>query len=136
VSSDGREDLRDRVRSGENPPAGATVVIRGGPDTPSLLRTHARRLQRLYELDGEPVLGISVFVALDDLGPPSESGILSGKLRSYPSIYRSTVGTLAGAGFVLLPTFARPHHPVVLYDLDAIGALAAALGSLISNPYA
>jgi hypothetical protein len=35
-------------------------VIRGGPDTPSLLQTHAKPLQRLYELVGEPVLGISV----------------------------------------------------------------------------
>ncbi|MET0580191.1 MAG: hypothetical protein ABW122_16150 [Ilumatobacteraceae bacterium] len=53
-------------------------MIRGGPDTASLLQTHAKRLQRLYELDGEPVLGISVFVVLDDVGPASERGILAG----------------------------------------------------------
>ena len=113
-----REDLRLRVRSEEPPPPTASVVIRGGPDTPSLLQTHAKRLQRLYELDGEPVLGISVFVVLDDVGPASERGILAGKLRSYPSLYRSTVGRLTDAGFVLLPTFTRPHFTIVLPALE------------------
>jgi hypothetical protein len=131
-----REDLRLRVRSEEPPPPTASVVIRGGPDTPSLLQTHAKRLQRLYELDGEPVLGISVFVVLDDVGPASERGILAGKLRSYPSLYRSTVGRLTDAGFVLLPTFARPHFTIVLPALEAVSDLATALGPLLANPYA
>ena len=56
--SDAREELRTRIRD-ELPPADAAVVIRGGPDTPSLLRTHARRLNRLYVLDGEDVFGVS-----------------------------------------------------------------------------
>ena len=111
-------------------------MLRGGPDTPSLLQTHAKRLQRLYELDGEPVLGISVFVVLDDVGPASERGILAGKLRSYPSLYRSTVGRLTDAGFVLLPTFTRPHFTIVLPGLDMVSGLATALGPLLANPYA
>jgi hypothetical protein len=131
-----REELRKRVRTGERAAATASVVIRGGPDTPSLLRTHARRLQRLYVLDGVPVLGISVFVVLEDVGPASERGILAGKLRSYPFIYRSSVGRLETAGFVLVPTFARPHYTVVIPDLGAIDGLASALGSLVPNPYA
>jgi hypothetical protein len=86
MSTDGREELRRRVRVDEAPPADAAIVIRGGPDTLSLLSAHARRLHRAFVLDGEPVFGVSVFVALDDLGPASERGILSGKLRTYPSI--------------------------------------------------
>ncbi len=64
-----REELRNRVRD-ERPPLDASVVLRGGPDTASLLRSHARRLNRLYVLDGGPVFGISVFVAYGDIGGP------------------------------------------------------------------
>ena len=130
------EELRGRVRSEEPPPPGASVVIRGGPDTPALLQTHAKRLQRRYELDGEPVLGISVFVVLDDVGPASERGILAGRLQSYPLIYRSRVGRLTEVGFVLLPTFTRPHFTIVLPALSTVDSLVTALGPLLANPYA
>lgn len=136
MSTDGREELRRRVRANEAPPGDAAVVLRGGPDTRSLLSTHARRLHRAFVLDGEPVFGVSVFVALDDLGPASERGILSGKLRTYPSIYRCTAGELSDSGLTLLPTFVRPHYTVVLPDVDAVDALAIALGRLRPNPYA
>jgi hypothetical protein len=131
-----REELRLRLRLEEPPPPTANIVFRGGPDTPSLLQTHAKRLQRLYELDGEPVLGISVFVVLDDVGPASERGILGGRLRSYPSIYRSSVGSVTAAGFELLPTFTRPHFTIVLPALETVSDLATALGPLLANPYA
>ncbi|MEQ9164418.1 MAG: hypothetical protein RLN74_17005 [Ilumatobacter fluminis] len=134
--TDGREELRDRVRSGEIPTSDAAVVIRGGPDTLSLLRSHARRLNRAFLLDGEPVFGVSVFVALDDVGAASERGVLSGKLRSYPSIYRCRAGELFERGLGLLPTFARPHYTVLLPELEAVDDLAAALGTLLPNPYA
>ncbi len=101
-----------------------------------LLRSHALRLNRLYLLDGEPMFGVSVFVALDVVGPSSERGILAGKLRHYPTIYRTSTLSLVAAGFVLLPTFAAPHHTVVMHSLDAIRDLAAAFGSLLINPYA
>ncbi len=87
-------------------------------------------------LDGAPVLGVSVFVALDDVGPASERGILSGKLRTYPSMYRCTAGDVMERGLELLPTFTRPHYTVVLPDLDAVDDLIAALGALRPNPYA
>jgi hypothetical protein len=130
-----RHELRDRVRTGEAPPPDAAVVIRGGPDTPSLLRTHAKRLHRRFLLDRAPTYGISVFVVLDDLGPASEAGVLSDQLRSYPAIYRSTVGRLHDVGLALLPTFRRPHYTVLLPDLDAVDGLARALGDLVPNPY-
>ena len=113
-----------------------SVVIRGGPDTPSLLRTHARRLQRAFVLDGEQVFRISVFVALEDVGPMSERGILSGKLRTYPSIHLCTAGELIERDLILLPTFRRPHYTVLLTDLDAVDDLAAVLGTQRPNPYA
>jgi hypothetical protein len=111
-------------------------VLRGGPDTLSLLHTHARRLSRAYVLDGDPVFGISVFVAVDDIGPASEAAILAGKLQSYPVLYRATVTAILATGCGLLPTFARPHYTVVLDSLDDIGPLADALGSPVANPYA
>lgn len=102
----------------------------------SLLRSHARRLHRLYALDGQPTFGVSVFVALDESGRTSERSILSVRLNSYPTIYRTTVQVLDDAGFSLLPTFAAPHYTVVLPGLDAVGDLAAAFGGLLANPYA
>jgi hypothetical protein len=130
-----REELRLRVRN-ERPPADASVVIRGGPDTPSLLRTHARRLNRLYVLDGADVFGVSVFIARGEIGPSSERSVLGVKLRSYPAIYRTTVGQLTALGFDVLATFAAPHFTVVLPALDRVDDLAAALGPLLLNPYA
>jgi hypothetical protein len=43
MSTDGREELRRRVRVDEAPPADAAVVIRGGPDTLSLLSARSDR---------------------------------------------------------------------------------------------
>ena len=133
--TDDREGLRFRVRD-EHPPLDASDVLRGGPDSPSLLRSHARRLNRLYALDGAPVFGVSVFVAIGDIGPTSERTILSRKLHSYPTIYRTTVGHLLAAGFDVLPPFAAPHHTVVIPSLEVVAELAAAFGKLVRNPYA
>ena len=130
-----REELRRRVRE-EQPLRNASVVLRGGPDTVSLLRSHARRLNRLYALDGAPVFGISVFVVSSDIGPTSERTILSKKLHSYPTIYRTTVGDLVDAGLDVLPTFAAPHYTVLIPNLDAVAELAVAFGKLVRNPYA
>ncbi len=132
---DDREELRRRVRD-ERPPLDASVVLRGGPDTASLLRSHARRLNRLYVLDGGPVFGVSVFVAYGDIGGTSERTILSGKLRGYPTIYRTTVEVVLRSGLNLLPTFAAPHYTVITPDLDAVADLATAFGELVDNPYA
>jgi hypothetical protein len=133
--TDDREELRLQVRE-EMPPRNASVVLRGGPDTVSLLRSHARRLNRLYSLDGAPVFGVSVFVAYGDIGPMSERTILSKKLHSYPTIYRTTVGDLLDADFHVLPTFAAPHYTLLVPNLGAVAELAAAFGNLIQNPYA
>lgn len=135
MSADGREELRSRVRV-EEPSPDAAVVIRGGPDTLSLLQSHARRLNRLYVLDGADVFGISVFVARDEIGPASERSILLSKLRNYPAVYRTTARRLRDAGFELLPTFAAPHYTVLMSTVETASGLAAAFGNLVVNPYA
>jgi hypothetical protein len=65
-------------------------------------------------LDGEPVLGISVFATLDDIGQASLDGILSGKLATYRLVHLVALRALVAAGFTVLPTFHRPHMTVVL----------------------
>ncbi|MCU1450495.1 MAG: hypothetical protein JWP02_2665 [Acidimicrobiales bacterium] len=138
MSDDGdpREDLRARVRPDEPIPGHALVALRGGPDTRSLISSHARRLNRLFMIDGGPVWGVSVFVALDPTGPASAEGILRRRLMSYESVYLPTVGALRAAGFDLLPTFGRPHFTVLMGGLELAPALFDALGELQENPYA
>jgi hypothetical protein len=130
-----RDELRTHVRH-EQPPEEAAVVLRGGPDTPSLLRSHARRVNRLFVLDGAEVFGISVFVAVCDQRHTSEPQILGGKLGTYETIYRTTVGALLASGYGLLPTFQAPHCTVLIPGLDSVDDLASALGPLLANPYA
>lgn len=132
---DHREELRDRIRD-DDLPDDTKVALRGGPDTESLIRSHVRRANRLFVLDGEEVWALSVFVALDDVGPGSAPAILRTKLRSYPRVYMPTVGSLREAGFGLLSTFARPHFSVVMPGLGSAEDLLAVLGELQINPYA
>jgi hypothetical protein len=87
-------------------------------------------------LDGLDVYGISVFVALDDVGPASQRGLLTGKLVSYPLVYTPTVGELVDAGFDLLATFGRPHFTVVVASPADAPRLLTALGPLRPNRYA
>lgn len=124
------------MRHDEPVPDDALVALRGGPDTRSLIASHARRLNRLFLLDGGPLWGISVFVALESTGPASVEGILQGRLPSYPSVYLPTVGALREAGFDLLPTFTRPHFTVLMSGPELAPALFEALGELRDNPYA
>jgi hypothetical protein len=133
--SDDRQDLRAFVRVEERPPSGARVVLRGGRDTAALLGTHARRLHRAFVLDGNDVYGISVYIALDDVGPASRRGLLTGKLLSYPLVYTPTVAELVVAGFALLATFDRPHFTVAFGSLADVPRLLAALGRLQPNRY-
>jgi hypothetical protein len=93
----GLPDLRDFVRD-EPASRNATVIVRGGSDTAEKLVAHAERVRRAFVLDGEPVLGISVFAALDDIGPASVDGILSGKLATYRVIHLASLRDLAEAG--------------------------------------
>jgi hypothetical protein len=126
-------DLRDFVRI-EPLPREATILVRGGPDTAAKLTAHAERVRRAFVLDGRPVLGISVFAALDDIGPASLDGILLGKLPTYRVVHLVTAGLLAEAGFELLPTFGRPHMTLLLNGVDRVESLLEALGPAQANP--
>jgi len=81
-----RIEQRTRLR-GEPPPASATLLVRGGPDSAEKLRRHAERTARAWALDGRPLFGISVFAVLD---VPLGSGRISPSGYSVRTIRRST----------------------------------------------
>jgi hypothetical protein len=84
-------------------------------------------------LDGEPVLGTSVFAALDAIGACSLDGILAGKKSTYRVVHLVSL-ELVRAAFAVLPTFERPHMTVLLDDLEQVEPLLAILGEGQSNP--
>ncbi|MGH3928857.1 MAG: hypothetical protein ACRDTF_02640 [Pseudonocardiaceae bacterium] len=131
-----REELRGRLRP-EVEPAEAVLVLRGGPDTVPKLQTHARRTARAWCLDGAPLFGISVFCALDDIGPASLPGLLGGRLLTYRCFHRCTVGELQDLGVHLLPTGHRPHFTAVIESDEGaeLQRLLACLGHPRENPY-
>ena len=126
-------DLRAFVRV-EPLPRESTILVRGGPDTTAKLTAHAERVRRAFVLDGDPVLGISVFAALDDIGPASLDGILSAKLTTYRVVHLVAAGQLAEAGFEVLPTFGRPHMTLLLTGVDRVELLLKVLGPAQANP--
>jgi hypothetical protein len=131
-----REEQRWRLRNDPAPPDAVTVV-RGGPDSVEKLRGHARRTSRAWCLDGLPLYGVSVFCALDDVGPASLLGLLSARLMTYRVVHLTTVAALTGAGFSLLATGRRPHYTVALHSDrdDDLRRLLDRLGAPQDNQY-
>lgn len=129
----GSEDLRQHLRE-EAAPEDAVVVVRGGPSSLPNLRTHALRTQDAFVLDGQPLLGVSVFCALDDLGPASLDALLR-RFGSYRVVHLPRAGQLLHAGFDLLPSFRRPHFTLRLETVDDLPRLLDALGPAEPNPY-
>jgi hypothetical protein len=130
-----RQDLRPLLRD-EEPPAEGVVVVRGGPNLIERLLGHAQRTHDAYTLDGEPLWGVSVFCALDDVGPGSLDALLR-RFASYRVVHLPTVRDLTDAGFDLLPSFRRPHYTVRLGDAEnrTLTRLLDALGPAQPNPY-
>ena len=116
----------------EQLPATSTVVVRGGRDTADKLLSHAKRTARAWSLDGEPLLGISVFAVLD----VSLEVLLAERFATFRTVYLPTVQTLVGAGFELLATGRRPHFTIRLSSADEPerARLLAALGTARDNP--
>lgn len=95
----------------EAPPEDAVVVVRGGQMDSEYVRRTAQ--------DAHAEVGlytVSVFLALDD----SVDVVCAGEpfLARYGKVRFSTVGSLRASGFMLIPTFERPHYDVVLPDLN------------------
>jgi len=65
---------------------------------------------RAWALDGQPLLGISVFAVLGI----SLEDLLRRRFASFRAIYLPTAGRLAGLGFESLATEQRPHFTVRL----------------------
>ena len=126
-----RIEQRLRLRA-EQPPAEATLVIRGGRDTPDKLRSHAQRTARAWSLDGRPLLGISVFAVLDI--PPDD--LLQRRFATFRTIYLPAVAHLTKHGFKLLATGQRPHFTIQLRRADdqELAQLLTALGAPRPNP--
>ena len=130
-------ELRPHIRDDEDPPDDTVVVVRGGPDNANKLARHAARTHRAYELDGEPLWGVSLFVALDEAGAASLEELLSDRLGTYREVHMPALAGLRAAGFQVIPTFRRPHFTLVLADSepDTLASLLSALGTAVENPY-
>jgi hypothetical protein len=109
-----------------------TLVVRGGRDSPDKLRGHAQRTARAWSLDGQPLLGISVFAIL---GMPLDD-LLQRRFASFRTIHLPTAGQVGEHGFELLATGQRPHYTVRLSSADdrELAELLAALGPARPNP--
>jgi hypothetical protein len=130
-----RIEQRPRLRD-ERVPDEAVIIVRGGPNSVARLTQHAMRTAEFWNLDGEPLYGVSVFCALDDVGPASLPGVLA-QLGSYPTVHLTTAGRLAAAGFELLATASRPHFTVRTAGAgpEEIERLLVALGEPRDNDY-
>lgn len=116
---------------GDDPPADAVVVVRGGMnglDPTTVTRTASR------SRDAMGFLGVSVFLALDQTVGELCSSL--DELARYRQVRMSTVGTVRAAGFAFLATGERPHFDIVLPDLDAatLARLDAAFAAPEPNP--
>ena len=93
----------------EEPPGDAIVVVRGGEMASEYVRRTARDA-----FDETGVYSVSVYLALDE--PLAELCRSEPFLARYGKVRLSTVARMRQAGFVLLPTLARPHYDIVLPD--------------------
>jgi hypothetical protein len=122
-------ELRPLLRA-EEPPAATALVARGGPDTIERLQADAQRTARRFCVDGQPLVGVSVFVVLDV--PLGE--LLRTRLYRFRTVYLPTAARFYG--LELLPTVRRPHFIVHLQrgDDHELSDLLAALGPAQVNP--
>lgn len=91
-----------------------------------------QRTARAWSLDGQPLLGISVFAVLD---LPLDA-LLRRRFATFRTIYLPTAGDLTRYGFDLLATALRPHFTVRLHSADdqELGRLLEAIGPPQPNP--
>ena len=131
--TDERRPIESLIRE-EATPDDAVVVIRGGPIAAEKIGEHARRQQALFTYEGEPMVAISVYLAVTGW---SVERILRDLMGSRTRYATSVVGSLQNAGYVLVPTGRVPHYSLVLPSAshDAAPALLAHFGPTLENPY-
>jgi hypothetical protein len=95
----------------ETLPHEAVVVIRGGPITVAKIVEHALRQQAVFTYRGEPMVAISVDLAIEGW---SVERILRERMWSRSTYATTTAGELRSAGYELVATSAAPHYSVVL----------------------
>ena len=105
----------------EPTPADAIIVVRGGPLTAQKIVVHAVRQRSVFSYRGEPMIAISVDLAID--GWPVER-ILRERLWSRSTYATSTVVALRSAGHELVATAMAPHFSVVLSEASEAAAVA------------
>jgi hypothetical protein len=99
----GLQELRPMLRA-EDALAATVLLLRGGPDTVEKLRKHAQRTAQAWSLDGQPLLGISVFAVLD----VQADELLRSRLANYRVVHQPIVRQLYEAQFQLLPHIPPP----------------------------
>jgi hypothetical protein len=110
----------------EPPLTEATVLVRGGPDTPDKLSRHAHRTARAWSLDGHPP---ARHLGLRHPRYPARD-LLAARFATYRVIHLPAAAALFGRGLELLPTGLRPHHTIRLRQAGSaeLSELLAALG--------
>jgi hypothetical protein len=101
--------------------------------------SYARNLRHptLLSCYGMPLFRISMFCALDDIGPAYVPGLLNGRLRTYRCIHYCPVSALQLIGVHLVPTAHRPHFTAVIAsdEENELRRLLACLGPPRENHY-
>ena len=118
----------------EDPPDDTVVVLRGGPIVAEKVLEHAQREARAYSLGGLPLYSVSVSLAVDGW---SVDRLLAGPLASRSTYAVTTLGSLRAARFLALPTFASPHHDIVMESggYDEASRLLRMFSESLPNPY-
>jgi hypothetical protein len=132
-SGAGLEPIETHVRD-EDPPAGAVLVVRGGPLSVERLVEHARRQAREFSYQGAPMFSVSVDATV---GAWTLEKILRDRLWSRSTYAACPVAQLRAAGYELLATHGAPHYDVIVADAEPTTAatLLAVFGTAEVNPF-
>ena len=133
VTDGGLEPIEVHLR-GEEPPAGAVLVIRGGPLSVEKLVEHAVRQAREFSYAGHPMFSVSVDATVD---PWTLEAILRDRLWSRSTYAACPAAALRDAGYVVLATHGSPHYDLILADGEpgTAASLLAVFGAAEVNPF-
>lgn len=129
------EPIETHLREHETLDPDAHLVVRGWPLTGDGLLRNAGASRSRFSWHGEPLIAISAEVSTAGW---SANAILAGpRLRTRSRYATARAAELLDGGFDLLPTFAAPHHSVLLpsYDESSARRLLHVLGEVRRNPH-